>query len=286
MICDHSCHLPYSLSWQYNPLQTTQKEMRMITLEWLGTAGFRIASGPAAFLIDPFVSRNRRARPLQSLCPEDLRGDHPIFITHGHFDHISDVPEIVRGTSAVVYGSLTALAPARHAGVPDSQLHAVTPDQTIELAGFRATALASRHIIFDLPQIWRMMRQIGWRAPRVMALARRYPAGQVLSWRFEIGGQTIHHLGSGGSTKDELHLLAGSRPDVLLPPLQGHSHIHGVALRYVECMQPRVVIPHHQDDFYPPISQMVSLEPFLQAMRERYPHVQVIEPAIGQPITL
>jgi L-ascorbate metabolism protein UlaG (beta-lactamase superfamily) len=258
----------------------------MIALEWLGVAGFRITSESATLLIDPYVSRNRRARPQQTMRPQDLRSDAPIFLTHGHFDHIGDVPEIVEGTESVVYGSATALAPALRAGIPLRQLHPTLPDETIEFDGFQATAYASRHTRFDLPYVIRALRRVGWETLQTANLAVRYPAGQVLSWRFEIGGFTLHHLGSGGSRSKELLRLSGSKPDILLAPLQGHTRIHEIAVRYVEFMQPLVVIPHHHDDFYPPISESISLSPFIRLMHERFPHVRVIEPAIGQPITL
>jgi hypothetical protein len=37
-----------------------------------------------------------------------------------------------------------------------------------------------------------------------------------------------------------------------------------------------VVIPHHHDDFYPPISQAMDIAPFVQAMDELSPPVQVV----------
>ena len=53
----------------------------MVTLEWLGTAGFRVSGDSAIFLIDPYLSRNRNALPCQSRKPADLRGDAPIFLS-------------------------------------------------------------------------------------------------------------------------------------------------------------------------------------------------------------
>jgi hypothetical protein len=37
------------------------------------------------------------------------------------------------------------------------------------------------------------------------------------------------------------------------------------------------VIPHHHDDFYPPISQAVDIAPFVQAVGELSPPVEVVE---------
>lgn len=102
----------------------------------------------------------------------------------------------------------------------------------------------------------------------------------MLSWRFTLvaeGDRVAQHFGSGGCTEKELDRLArlGS-PDVLMFPLQGHSHICRIATRVVERLQPRVVIPHHHDDFYPPISQAVDIGLFVEAVSGLSPPVEVV----------
>jgi len=54
-------------------------------------------------LIDPYLSRNEKALPKQSLKPSDIQNGDTIFISHGHFDHIYDVPVIASKTGAKVY---------------------------------------------------------------------------------------------------------------------------------------------------------------------------------------
>jgi len=63
-------------------------------LTWFGTAGFRIKTDKHTILIDPYVSRNDNAFPEQPLKASDLQDADAILVSHGHFDHIYDVPAV------------------------------------------------------------------------------------------------------------------------------------------------------------------------------------------------
>lgn len=65
-------------------------------LGWLLTAGFEILTNNFQILIDPFISRPPNATPQLSTKISDIRSAHAIFLSHGHYDHSIDVPEIVK----------------------------------------------------------------------------------------------------------------------------------------------------------------------------------------------
>ncbi len=253
-------------------------------LTWLGTAGFEIAANDQSFLIDPYLSRNPQARPVQNRQPQDVAGANRIFITHGHFDHLCDVPDImVQGAAKVEIAASTLV----RAGVDSSRINVIKSDGYIaDCGGYRAQAFFSRHIKFDLPLIAKTLLRAGTQYRRLAKIVKSYPKGQVLSWRFSINGYNIHHFGSGGSTRQELERLAALPLDLLLVPLQGHTHICDIALQYVRVLQPRLVIPNHQDDFYPPVSKSVDIDPFVKQVREHCPGTEVRIMAVNETITL
>ncbi len=256
-------------------------------LQWLGTAGFQIEAGDHRFLIDPYLTRNAKAKPVQNMRAGDICGASQIFISHGHFDHLSDVPAITAMDSSNVYCSKTAAATLARKGVDKKRLHAVTEDgYTTVFGGYKAQAFFSRHIMFDIPLVARTLRRIGSSAPSLINMHRGYPKGQVLSWRFIIDGFTIHHFGSAGSPLDELERFAPQPPDLLLIPLQGHTRICDIACEYVRVLNPRMVIAHHHDDFYPPISQEVDITDFTQKIRKHSPATEVRILNMNETITL
>jgi len=259
-------------------------------LQWLGTAGFRIETDDQVFLIDPYLSRDPLSRPVQTLKPSDISDAGQIFISHGHFDHLYDVPAIMAAGKSSVYCSQTAAATLLREGVDSGRIHAVTADGfALDFGGYRAQAFFSRHVKFDIPLVARTLWRMGPAGILRISnsgISRNYPMGQVLSWRFTVDGYSIHHFGSAGFMPGELERLAANPPDLLLVALQGHTHICDIALEYVRMIKPRLVIPHHQDDFYPPISTAVDIRPFVMKVCESCPGTEVRVPAMNETIVL
>lgn len=258
-----------------------------LELTWWGTSGFRVSGPGGVFLIDPFLSRKPKARPVLDLKPGQVQEADQIFVSHGHFDHLLDVPGLAGRTGARVYCGSTPARTLVREGLPAAGITEVGPgSQEFDLGWYRALARPSRHVRFDLPLILRTLVRLNRRLFRLLPLARRFPAGEVLSWRFETEGKGIRHFGSAGSGPKELRELAGERTDVLLLPLQGHSRICRIALDYVRALEPRLVVPHHWDDFHPPLSQLVDIQPFLTGVRQEAPETEILVPRIGRPFMI
>jgi L-ascorbate metabolism protein UlaG (beta-lactamase superfamily) len=256
-------------------------------LTWWGTAGFQIKTGAQTFLIDPYLSRNATARPKQSLLPSDISEANQIFISHGHFDHIFDIPTIAAQTGSRVYCCPVAADTLKKKGLESDLIQEVAQDgYLVDLGRYRARAFFSKHVKFDRWLLIKTLTRINVRIPRYLPQLREYPVGQVLTWRFEIDGQTIQHFGSAGSTSEELQGLSRQPIDILLVPLQGHTRICRIALNYVKALKPRIVIPHHQDDFFPPISTYVDILPFVKAVKTTCPDTEVRILKINETIAL
>lgn len=255
-------------------------------LTWFGTAGFRIATGKHTILIDPYLSRNEKALPKQSLKPSDIQDGDLIFISHGHFDHIYDVPLIASKTGAKVYCGKGIDDTLTQKGVKREQIHSVNSDgETFDFNGLQAQAFFSKHVQFDLWLFIKTFARVNFRLLRYLPLIRDYPVGKVLSWRFIIEGKVIHHFGSAGSTMDELERLGKQPTDILLVPLQGHTRIAQIAHKYVKALQPKVVIPNHQDNFFPPISTMIDIQPFVERVKQTNPNTDIRILEINKTVT-
>jgi L-ascorbate metabolism protein UlaG (beta-lactamase superfamily) len=256
-------------------------------ITWWGTAGFRVKTGEQVFLIDPYLSRNNTARPKQPLVPSDISRADQIFVSHGHFDHIFDIPAIASQTGSKVYCCPVAANTLIQNGLKSDQIQGVPErDYAVAFEGYRARAFFSQHVKFDRWLMVKTLSRINLRIPRYLPLIKEYPVGQVLSWQFEIDGKVLHHFGSAGSTPQELEHLGRKKIDILLVPLQGHTRICDIALGYVQALKPRMVIPHHQDDFFPPISTYVDIRPFIKNVQRKCPNTEIRIMQINETITI
>ncbi len=245
---------------------------------WLGTAGFEIISGATSILIDPYLTRNPRARPAQPLGSGDFAHARAILVSHGHFDHTYDVPKLVETSEALVYASSTVCASLAARGVPWSRLRARWPGEEVVVGPFRIIAIPACHVTFDPRLVFTTL----WRCRDDLAhLARlgtsRFPTGEVLGWLIEAEGKTLLHLGSAC-----MSWIPDRRVDAFLVPVQGRTDICAVAAALVDRVRPALVIPHHHDDFYPPLSRYIDLEPFLTEVRLRRPGIRIRVPVINR----
>lgn len=256
-------------------------------IQWTGTAGFKIQSRDASFLIDPYLSRNARAWPVQTIKPKDLAPFSHIFVSHGHFDHILDIPDIVNPTDARVVCAPVAGQTLIKMGMARSHLMEIKNcGDDICFAHIQATAFFSRHIRFDAKLLISTLIRAGKQIKNILPLLKNYPCGQVLSWRFELEGKRILFFGTGGSTRAELEILAKDPVDLLLVPLQGHSDICARAMAYVKALKPAFVLPHHQDDFFPPVSRAVDITPFIKQVNLQCPGTKIVSMDFNDTIEL
>lgn len=234
-------------------------------LTWLGTAGFIIKGQQGVIAFDPFISRGQGAK--SPFTVQSFANVEGVFIGHGHFDHTYDVPEIALNTEAKVYApGLTGLM-LKLRGLPASQLmHA--SNQEILFKKFNMRAHKSSHAKFDLPLVISTLKRCKLGdCSKLCWLGAGYPKGLVQTYSFEVKNKKILFISSAGCTEKELLHYRDLQIDYLLAPLQGHTHIQEIVAKQTMIINPKVVIPHHHDDFYPPLSQAIAVEVFAEKLK-------------------
>src|SRR5438874_13533096 len=93
----------------------------MTTLEWLGTATFRLTIGELVVFLDAYMDRVRAAPPV-GLSPAEVTRSDFVLVGHSHFEHLAGAEVIAANTGARIIGSNESWRVMRERGVPKEQL--------------------------------------------------------------------------------------------------------------------------------------------------------------------
>ncbi len=111
----------------------TEPEPNAIHVTYLGVNGFQFETNGHALLVDPYFTRvgllsAALNQPIQSdpnRVAEGLKHVRPrvdaIVVTHAHFDHLLDAPEIVRRTHGKVIAGPTAIRLVESSGISPNE---------------------------------------------------------------------------------------------------------------------------------------------------------------------
>ena len=230
---------------------------------WHGTASIEIVCDRGRILFDPFV-------PLKGsdvdVSIEEFDGFTDIFVTHGHLDHITDLPKVAeRNPGVVIHCTATPYRTLQKKGVPARNLSILRFGDVTRVNGFTIRALHGRHAV--LPNVTRSM-VAGWvRHPARRNVPYMFIQNLVcrendetVFYQIEADGKTVQLMGS-MNLRDNVRYPQGA--DLLVLPYNGWTDNFPPAVRVIERLRPRRVLLDHYDDTFPPLTTPLDLSPIL-----------------------
>ncbi len=286
-----------------------------ITATWYGTVALRIVvDGALGIFFDPWFARPPHARPRITADPRavDLQPLDAILVSHSHFDHIINLPDLVQRYShvqayvpAVTKENCWRLCAGKtfndySCSLTESdwaRIHTVTAGDHMETSSsdgsvrLRATAIKSGHVTFDAYSVLRVLfnPEVLRRPGYYSKFLTGFPKKEVLGWdvQVESGGESKRIMFFGSLCKRYAAALKQySGCDYLFIPLAGRKNILPYARVVTEVLQPKVVIPVHHDDFFPPVSYAVDFGNYAEWLRNSLPGASLLELAPEQPTVL
>jgi L-ascorbate metabolism protein UlaG (beta-lactamase superfamily) len=244
-----------------------------VRVTYLGTNGYQFQFKDHALLVDPYFSRvdfwsvalGARIQPNTSRIDDALRHVAPkvdaILVTHGHLDHLLDVPVVMSKTGARLIAAASSVELAKRAGASSGD--AVTAGDVREVGPWKIRVLPATHD--------RLFGKVPFdeTAPRSSGPPERaadWICGEPLAFLIEINAQRIY-IDSGGT------------PAQLPPKVHVDLAIMGMALpdsrarltAALDNLEPRYFLPSHQDNFFVPLDagfQFGTLTDFSRVQRD------------------
>ena len=250
----------------------------LMRIKWFGTATILIEQDGARLLFDPFLSRSEKGYkpPI-----DELAAVENILVTHGHLDHIADIPAIIRqgNGKATVYCTQTPWKTLISKGLDSERIHTIQPGDMLDFPPFEVRVLKGKHVKIDLKLITQTFlspRMIKHRKNLRYLLREnkiRVESGETVIYDIRTPGERILLIGSLNLDDSTVY---PEGVDLLILPFQGRSDLAKYAMRFIERLKPKEVLLDHFDDTFPPISSKVETEGFIKNMRRAYPDIPVI----------
>lgn len=235
-----------------------------IRFRWLGTASIELVVNDQVLLVDPYLTRIAiwklgagRVRPDRALIADTIKRCDYVLVTHAHFDHMMDVPDLVQNTGAVAIGSPNNCRLLAACGTPEGKIREVHAGDRLSFGDYQVKVLMGEHI--KLPLFTSGPLRYDLEPP---LRARDYRMDCYYSFLISAGGQRL--LTDPGICPED----AVAADVLFVHPGRPRTYYESL----LPLVRPKVVVPYHWDDFFHPLSQ--PLRPFWRPPGWTFPPLQ------------
>jgi L-ascorbate metabolism protein UlaG (beta-lactamase superfamily) len=282
------------------PLPPPQSDT--VVIRWLGNANYEFGYKGKVYLFDAYFDRTPRAHDIGFKAAQVTKAEG-VFVSHAHFDHISDIGPVARQTGARVVGAPITAETARKLGAPESQIVVAKGGESMKFGDATVEIALAQHSTIQpgLTDIYAALykndsppyteeeqkrlayvRTLGTFDPKVitegtLAYGLVFPSGfkAVL-------------IGSAGPITPGVRALAEKLGpvDVAIVAYQVHA-VADTQIDYtwpfIALFKPKLFLPAHHDAA-PPTWVDLGLEPLFSRIRASMPDTAFLAPLYRSPI--
>ena len=252
-----------------------------LKIKWMGCACFEMDFGGFTVVNDPWITDNTATE----LTWKDIEQCDIITLTHSHFDHIMDIPDLLNKFSPkLLTGQLTALPMLKWTDICPMVLYPMNPGLELDFDAVKIKALFGRHTVLgaDWPEIKGKLerREVVRNNPLVRELAM-IGSIEYLNFLYTMPNGVKVLVWGNELTPDQCNILREVKPDIAI--LQMTKNTPEDTAKICIEMGSKVVIPNHIDFPEDYTHLAVGLK---QELAKHAPEVNCIIPQYGEWIEL
>ena len=300
-----SADLPESCA-SYTPAVTggplPPQQSDTVVIRWLGNANFEFAYRGKVYLFDAYFDRTPRSHDI-GFKVADISKAEAIFVSHAHFDHISDIGPVARQTGAPVVGAPITAEVAKKLGVPEGQIVVAKGGETMRFGDATVEVALAQHSTIQpgLLDIYANLyknnsppysEEEKERLKNVQALGTFDPKviteGTLAYGLVFPSGFKAVLIGSAGPITAGVRALAEKLApvDVVIVAYQVHA-VADTQIDYtwpfIELFKPKLFLPAHHNSA-PPAWVDLGIEPLFDKIRKDMPNTAFLAPLYRSPI--
>ncbi|MDZ4073881.1 MAG: metal-dependent hydrolase [Hylemonella sp.] len=207
---------------------------------WLGQASVRITTpGGKVIVVDPWLRTNPKTpasfKNLEALGKVDL-----VLVTHGHFDHVADAPDLAKMHKVPMYGPAGLNQTLTTLGVLPAELSPrFGKGGTIMPFGPNGVKITATHAEHSSEYAWKNPA-----TTKEEVQVGGEPVGFIIEME---NGFKIYHMGDTGLFGDMKFIGEYYKPDLLLIPIGGHFVMSPADAAYAvkNYLKPKYALPIH-----------------------------------------
>ena len=275
-----------------------------IVLRWLANANFEFSYKNKVYLFDAYFDRKARSHNV-GFKAADVKKAEAIFVSHAHFDHISDIGPVSRQTGAKVVGAPITAAVAIKLGTPENQIVIAKGGESLKFGDATIEVALGQHSTIQ-PGLTDIYAQLYANDTRPNTDQEKSITAYVQSqgsfdpkiitegnlvYAFTLpGGFKAVLVGSAGPITEGVRELAKKLGpvDVLIAAYQVHAVAEtqiSYTWPFIDLFKPKLFLPAHHDASFGNWLDL-GLEPLFTKLRDELPATKFLAPLYRSPICI